>query len=54
MDGYWNYGLIFKIYYSNTRSMARFGLMALNKGKWNNEAIINENFLMKVLLLHKI
>ena len=44
MDGYWNYGLIYKIYYSNTRSMARFGLMALNKGKWNKEAIINENF----------
>jgi len=44
MDGYWDYGLIFKIYYSNTRSMARFGLMALNKGKWNNDVIINENF----------
>ena len=44
MDGYWNYGLIFKIYYSNTRSMARFGLLALNKGKWKNETIINENF----------
>ena len=39
MDGYWNYGLIFKIYHSNTRSMARFGLMALNKGKWNNEQL---------------
>jgi CubicO group peptidase (beta-lactamase class C family) len=44
MDGYWNYGLIFKIYYSNTRSMARFGLLALNKGKWKNETIINESF----------
>ena len=44
MEGYWNYGLIFKIYHSNTRSMARFGLMALNKGKWNNETVINENF----------
>ena len=44
MDGFWNYGVIFKIYHSNTRSMARFGLMALNKGKWNNEQIINEAF----------
>jgi CubicO group peptidase (beta-lactamase class C family) len=44
MDGYWNNGLIFKIYHSNTRSMARFGLMALNKGKWNNEQVINEAF----------
>jgi len=41
MDGLWNYGLIFSIYHSNTRSMARFGLMALNNGKWNNEQIIN-------------
>ena len=44
MEGYWNNGLIFKIYHSNTRSMARFGLLALNKGKWNNEQIINESF----------
>lgn len=44
MDGYWNSGLIFKIYHSNTRSMARFGLLALNKGKWENEQIINESF----------
>jgi len=44
MEGYWNYGLIFKIYHSNTRSMARFGLLALNKGKWGNEQVINETF----------
>ncbi len=44
MSGYWNFGTIFTIYNSNTRSMARFGILALNKGKWNNEQIINENF----------
>ncbi len=44
MDGFWNNGLIFKIYHSNTRSMARFGLLALNNGKWNHEQIINESF----------
>jgi CubicO group peptidase (beta-lactamase class C family) len=44
MDGSWNYGVIFKIYYSNTRSMARFGLLALNKGKWVDEQIVNESF----------
>jgi len=44
MDGFWNNGLIFKIYHSNTRSMARFGLLALNKGKWNGQTIINEIF----------
>ncbi len=44
MDGYWNFGPIFTIYHSTTRSMSRFGLLALNKGKWNNEQIINETF----------
>nr|WP_315172289.1 serine hydrolase [uncultured Flavobacterium sp.] len=44
MDGFWNYGPIFTIYNSSTRSMARFGLLALKNGKWNNEQIINEAF----------
>jgi CubicO group peptidase (beta-lactamase class C family) len=44
MDGFWNNGIIFKIYYSNTRSMARFGILALNKGKWNNEQVVNQAF----------
>lgn len=44
MDGYWNNGVIFRVYHSNTRSMARFGLLALNKGKWQDEQIVNETF----------
>lgn len=44
MDGFWDDGIIFKIYNSNTRSMARFGLFALNNGKWNKEQIISESF----------
>lgn len=44
MDGYWDYGTIFTIYHSTTRSMARFGLLALNKGKWKDEQIINKAF----------
>lgn len=32
------------VYWSTTRSMARFGLMALNKGKWNTTQIINETY----------
>ncbi len=44
MDGNWNFGTIFTIYHSTTKSMARFGLLALNKGKWNNDQIINESF----------
>tara|TARA_R110002012_G_scaffold321930_1_gene552446 strand:- start:27388 stop:28458 length:1071 start_codon:yes stop_codon:yes gene_type:complete len=44
MDGFWSFGTIFTIYHSTPRSMARFGLLALNKGKWNNEQVINESF----------
>lgn len=44
MDGFWDNGIIYKIYKSNTRSMARYGLLALNKGKWNSTQIINEAF----------
>lgn len=32
------------VYYSTTRSMARFGLLMLNKGKWENNTILNEAF----------
>lgn len=33
------------VYWSDTRSMARFGLLAYAKGKWENTQIISENFL---------
>ena len=32
------------VYWSTTRNMARFGLMALNKGKWNNTQVVNETY----------
>jgi len=32
------------VYYSTTRSMARFGLLALNKGKWESTTILNETY----------
>ncbi len=32
------------VYGSDARSMARFGLLMLNKGKWQNDVIVNENF----------
>lgn len=44
MDGYWNHGTIFTIYHSSARSMARFGLLALNKGKWKDEQVVTEAF----------
>ncbi len=50
MTGLWNYGLIFKIYHSDTRSMARFGLLALNKGKWENSTVVNESFFNKSIV----
>lgn len=34
-----------RVYWSNTRSMARFGLMISAKGKWENMPIISESFL---------
>jgi CubicO group peptidase (beta-lactamase class C family) len=37
-----NFGL--SIYLSDTRSMARFGLFALNKGNWNGTQILNSNY----------
>ncbi len=44
MDGFWNFGAVYSIYHSTTRSMARFGLLALNQGKWNSTEVINEPF----------
>ncbi len=32
------------VYWSTTRNMARFGLMALNKGKWNTTQVVNETY----------
>lgn len=47
MDGFWNNGILFKLYHSNTRSMARFGILALNMGKWKNETIVDEKFFLE-------
>lgn len=43
--GSWiNSGDGLSVYWSTTRNMARFGLMALNKGKWNGNVVVNENY----------
>ena len=44
MTGTWNPNGGLSVYYSNSRSLARFGLMILNKGKWNGTTILNENY----------
>ncbi|WP_264522415.1 serine hydrolase domain-containing protein [Flavobacterium sp. N1994] len=44
MNGTWIQSGNNVVYWSTTRSMARFGLMALNKGKWNGTQILNETY----------
>lgn len=44
MDGSWNTIDNNSVYFSTTRSMARFGLLMLNNGKWENNAIINQGY----------
>ena len=44
MTGIWNPNGGLSVYYSNTRSMARFGLLMYSKGKWENTQILNENY----------
>ena len=45
MSGTWIEKGGLNVYYSTSRSMARFGLMIFAKGKWNDETIISEKFL---------
>lgn len=47
MDGKWNTVANNKVYTSTTRSMARFGLLILNQGKWQNDVIIHADFIKK-------
>lgn len=45
MTGTWlDSGDDLSVYWSTTRSMARFGLLALNKGKWKQDQIVNEAY----------
>ncbi len=45
MGGTWISQNALRVYWSNTRSMARFGLMVYAKGKWENTQIVPEAFL---------
>jgi CubicO group peptidase (beta-lactamase class C family) len=45
MTGTWlESGEDLSVYWSTTRSMARFGLLALNDGKWKNQQIVNTGY----------
>ena len=45
MDGRWIYKNGVNVYWSNTRSMARFGLLALNNGRWKNDQIVSADYM---------
>jgi len=44
MSGQWTNQLGVNIYNTNARSMARFGLLSQNMGKWDETAIVNETY----------
>ncbi|TAF64612.1 MAG: class A beta-lactamase-related serine hydrolase [Cytophagales bacterium] len=44
MEGIWIKSGYNNVFYSTARSMARFGLLVLNKGKWGENTILNENY----------
>jgi CubicO group peptidase (beta-lactamase class C family) len=48
MSGIWIPLGDLSVYWSDTRSMARFGLLIYSKGKWNNENIVSESFINEV------
>lgn len=44
MDGQWRWVNNDHVFFSTTRSMARYGLLILNSGVWDGKTIINKNF----------
>ncbi|WP_312345587.1 serine hydrolase domain-containing protein [Chryseobacterium binzhouense] len=44
MTGSWIQNGNNSVYWSTTKSMARFGLLALNRGNWNGTQVINSNY----------
>lgn len=49
MTGTWLAVDEFNVYWSTTRSTARFGLLSLNKGMWNSEIIVPEAYMMEAI-----
>lgn len=44
MDGFWLVTGLNNVYYSTPRAMARFGLLLLNKGKWEDNQVIPQPY----------
>jgi len=42
MDGFWTYQGFNHVYYSTARSMARFGLLVQNDGKWQDQSLLDD------------
>lgn len=49
MNGLWFKSGFNNVYISNARSMARFGLLILNKGVWDKQRIIPENYFNEMI-----
>lgn len=49
MDGSWQYIGDNHVFFSTPRSMARFGLILLNNGKWKNNVVIPERYLEEMI-----
>lgn len=50
MNGIWYKTDFNNVYYSNARSMARFGLLMLNNGNWDgNEVIKDKNYIQEMI-----
>ncbi|MEY8868221.1 serine hydrolase domain-containing protein [Meridianimaribacter flavus] len=45
MNGFWTNLNSLSVYWSDTRSMARFGLMIYANGKWEDQQIVSENYI---------
>lgn len=44
MTGTWINNEDLNVFWSTTRSMAKFGLLAMNKGIWNGNIVVNSNY----------
>lgn len=48
MNGFWQMSGNSRIFYSDLRSMARFGLLLLNEGVWEQERLLNQKYFSKM------
>lgn len=49
-NGYWTIGdTDYSLYFATARDAARFGLLLLNKGKWEDEELVKEDYFKKMI-----